>query len=230
MNFSALSIRNPIPAVLLFVLLTLAGLIAFKGSGVQDFPDIELPVVTVNASLPGAAPGTLETEVARKLENSIATLAQIKKMYTTILDGEVSIAIEFELEKNANEAETEVRAAVSRVRADLPADVRDPVVAKISTAGKPLGAFAISSDTLDEESLSWLVDDKIAKRMLAIKGVGAVKRMGGLTREVRVELDGARMAALRVSAADVSHQLRRAQMEAPGGRGDVGGAEQSPYA
>ncbi len=227
MNFSALSIRNPIPAILLFVLLSLAGLIAFQLSGVQDFPDIELPVVTVSASLPGAAPGTLETEVARKLENSIATLAQIKKMYTTIRDGEVTIAIEFELEKSANEAETEVRAAVSRVRADLPGDVRDPVVAKIATAGRPLGAYTLSSDTLDETSLSWLVDDRIAKRLLAIKGVGAVRRMGGLTREVRVELEADRMAALRVTAAEVSRQLRRAQMEAPGGRGDVGGGEQS---
>jgi multidrug efflux pump subunit AcrB len=189
MNFSALSIRNPIPAILLFALLTLAGLLAFRGAGIQDFPDIELPVVTVSASLPGAAPGTLETEVARKLENSIATLAQIKKMYTTILDGEVSISIEFELEKNANEAETEVRAAVSRVRSDLPADVRDPVVAKILTAGRPLGAWTLTSDTLDEEALSWRVDDTVTRRLLAVKGVGAVKRMGGLTRELRVELD-----------------------------------------
>lgn len=227
MNFSSLSIRNPIPAILLFALLTLAGLLAFQGSGVQDFPDIELPVVTVSASLPGAAPGTLETEVARKLENSIATLARIKKMYTTILDGEVTISIEFELEKNANEAETEVRAAVSRVRSDLPADVREPVVAKIATAGRPLGAWTLSSDSLDEESLSWMVDDAVTKRLLAVKGVGAVKRMGGLTREVRVELDAERMAALGVSAADVSRQLRRSQMEAPGGRGDVGGGEQA---
>lgn len=227
MNFSAFSIRNPIPAVLLFILLTLAGLIAFKGSGVQDFPDIELPVISVNASLPGAAPGTLETEVARKLENSIATLAQIKKMYTTILDGEVHVSIEFELEKNANEAETEVRAAVGRVRADLPGDVRDPVVAKVSTAGRPLAAFAVSSTSLDEEALSWLVDDQVAKRMLAIKGVGAISRLGGLTREVRIELDAARMAGLGVTAAEVSHQLRRTQQEVPGGRGDVGGAEQS---
>jgi multidrug efflux pump subunit AcrB len=227
MNFSALSIRNPIPAILLFALLTLAGLLAFRGAGIQDFPDIELPVVTVSASLPGAAPGTLETEVARKLENSIATLAQIKKMYTTILDGEVSISIEFELEKNANEAETEVRAAVSRVRSDLPADVRDPVVAKILTAGRPLGAWTLTSDTLDEEALSWLVDDTVTRRLLAVKGVGAVKRMGGLTRELRVELDADRMAALGVSAADVSRQLRKAQLEAPGGRGDVGGGEQA---
>ncbi len=227
MNFSALSIRHPIPAVLLFILLTLAGLIAFKGSGIQDFPDIELPVIVVNANLPGAAPGTLETEVARKLENSIATLAQIKKMYTTILDGEVTLAIEFELEKNANEAETEVRAAVSRVRADLPADVRDPVVSKVSTSGRPLAAWVVASARLDEEALSWLVDDAVTKRLLAVKGVGGVRRVGGLSREVKIELDAGRMAALGVSAAEVSRQLRRAQTEMPSGRGDIGGGEQA---
>jgi multidrug efflux pump subunit AcrB len=227
MNFSALSIRHPIPAVLLFILLTLAGLIAFQGNGIQDFPDIELPVVVVTASLPGAAPATLESEVARKLENSIATLARIKKMYTTILDGTVTIAIEFELEKDTNEAETEVRAAVSRVRSDLSADVRDPVVAKISSAGRALTAWVVASPRLDEEALSWLVDDSITRRLLAVPGVGGVRRVGGLTREVRVELDPARMAALGVSAAEVSRQLRRAQQEVPGGRGDVGGGEQS---
>ncbi len=227
MNFSALSIRHPIPAVLLFILLSIAGLLAFRGAGVQDFPDIELPVVTVNASLPGAAPGTLETEVARELENSIATLAQIKKMYTTILDGMVTIAIEFELEKDASEAETEVRAAVSRVRADLPAELEEPVIAKISTAGRPLAAWMLSSDTLDEEALSWLADDRIARRLLAVKGVGAIKRIGGLEREVAVTLDPDRMAALGVSAAEVSRLLRQVQQEAPGGRGDIGGGEQS---
>lgn len=227
MNFSALSIRHPIPAVLLFILLSIAGLLAFKGNGIQDFPDIELPVVTVTTSLSGAAPGTLETEVARKLENSIATLAQIKKMYTTILDGTVTISVEFELEKNANEAETEVRAAVSRVRADLPADVRDPVVAKVSTAGRPLAAWTVASDRLDEEGLSWLVDDAITKRLLAVKGVGGIRRVGGLNREVKVELDVNRMTALGINAADVSRQLRRSQEEVPGGRGDVGGGEQA---
>jgi multidrug efflux pump subunit AcrB len=99
MNFSAFSIRHPIPAILLFILLSLGGLLAFKSLGVQDFPDIELPMVTVEASLPGAAPATLETEVARKLENSIATLQGIKNLYTKILEGTVTITVEFILEK-----------------------------------------------------------------------------------------------------------------------------------
>ena len=100
MNFPAYSIRNPIPAVLLFILLTLAGLIGFRASPIQDFPDIELPVVTVDATLPGAAPAQLETEVARKIENAVAVLQGVKHVYTRILDGTVSTSVEFVLESN----------------------------------------------------------------------------------------------------------------------------------
>jgi len=227
MNFSAFSIRNPIPAILLFILLSIAGVLAFKAIGVQDFPDIELPMVTVEAQLPGAAPATLETEVARKLENSIATLQGIKNLYTKILEGVVVITVEFVLEKDPMEAVNDVRDAVARVRAELPADVRDPTVVRSTTAGKPLMTYAVTSKQIDEEALSWFVDNTVAKQLLTVNGVGRVKRMGGLTREVRVELDAARMAALNVTAAEVSRRLRQIQQEAPGGRGDVGGAEQA---
>ena len=136
MNFSAYSIRNPIPAVLLFALLTLAGLLAFRASPVQDFPDIELPIVTVSASLPGAAPAQLETEVARKIEDAVATLQGVKNIYSNVLDGEVTVTVEFILEKPLSDAVNEVRDAVARVRADLPSDLRDPAVTKASTAGR----------------------------------------------------------------------------------------------
>jgi len=227
MNFSAFSIRNPIPAILLFILLSIAGVLAFKAIGVQDFPDIELPMVTVEAQLPGAAPATLETEVARKLENSIATLQGIKNLYTKILEGVVVVTVEFILEKDPMEAVNDVRDAVARVRAELPADVRDPTVVRATTAGKPLMTYAVTSNQIDEEALSWFVDNTVAKQLLTANGVGRVKRMGGLTREVRVELDPARMAALNVTAAEISRRLRQIQQEAPGGRGDVGGAEQA---
>ena len=227
MNFSAYSIRNPIPAILLFILLSVAGVLSFKAIGVQDFPDIELPMITVEAQLPGAAPATLETEVARKLENSIATLQGIKNLYTKILEGIVVITVEFVLEKDPMEAVNDVRDAVTRVRAELPADVRDPTVLRTTTAGKPLMTFAVTSSQNDEEALSWFVDNTVAKQLLTVNGVGRVKRMGGLMREIRVELDPARMAALNVTAAEVSRRLRQIQQEAPGGRGDVGGAEQA---
>ncbi len=227
MNFSAYSIKNPIPAVLLFVLLSLAGLLAFRSLPVQDFPDIELPFVSVDATLAGAAPAQLETEVAKKIENAVAPLQGVKNIYTKVLDGAVNVTVEFVLEKSASEAVTEVRDAVSRIRAELPAEMVEPAVTKASTAGKPVITYAITSKQLDSEALSWFVDNNVNKRLLTVPGVGAVKRMGGRNREIRIELDEGKMAALNLSAADVSRRLKQVQVEAPGGRGDIGGVEQA---
>ena len=232
MNFSSLSIKNPIPAIMLFALLTLAGLLAYKANPVQDFPDIELPIVTVSAVLPGAAPAQLETEVARKIEDSVATLQGVKNIYTKVLDGVVTVTVEFILEKQIAEAVNDVRDAVARVKADMPAELRDPTVTKASTAGRVVLTFIATAkpgvdNPLDAPDLSWYVDNTVAKRLLTVPGVGAVNRVGGVYREIQVELDEARMAALKVSALDVSRQLRLVQREAPGGRGDVSGAEQS---
>ena len=227
MNVSTWAIKNPLASIVFFVLLTFAGLVSFKMNGVQDFPDIELPLVTISASLPGAAPAQLETEVARKIENAVAPLQGVKHVYTNILDGVANITVEFILEKNAAEATNEVRDAVSQVRADLPAEMRDPIVSKATTSGRPILTYTVASQQLDEEALSWFIDNTVTKRVLGAQGVGRVGRMGGISREIRVELDTELMAAMRVTAADVSQQLRRVQQEVPGGRGDVGGAEQA---
>lgn len=241
MNFSTLSIKNPIPAIMLFALLSLAGILAFRSTIVQDFPDIELPLVTVNASLPGAAPAQLETEVARKIEDAVASLQGVKNIYTNVLDGNVNVTVEFILEKVISDAVNEVRDAVATVRADLPSEMRDPTVTKMSTAGRVILTYVVEpapaskdaptvvgeNTTPDAQDLSWFVDNTIAKRLRSVLGVGAVKRMGGVNREIRVELDANKMAALNVSAVDVSRRLKLVQKEAPGGRGDVSGAEQS---
>ena len=232
MNFSSLSIKNPIPAIMLFVLLTLAGLMAYRANAVQDFPDIELPIVTVTAVLDGAAPAQLETEVARKIEDSVATLQGVKNIYSRVLDGVATVTVEFILEKNIAEGVNDVRDAVARIKADLPSEMRDPTVTKASTAGRVIMTFTAAAAAgagvpLDAQELSWFVDNAVAKRLLSVPGVGAVKRVGGVFREIRVELDNERMAALQVAAVDVSRQLRNVQREVPGGRGDVSGAEQS---
>ena len=227
MNVSAWSIRNPIPAVLLFVMLSLLGLMAFKGMKIQQFPDIDLPTVTVTATLPGAAPAQMETEVARKLENSVATLQGIKHIYTKVQDGTAIVTVEFRLEKPTQEAVDDVRDAVSRIRADLPGDIKDPVISKVNLAGAPILTYTVASSRMDDEALSWFVDNSVTKSLLSVRGVGAVARVGGVTREIRVELDPARLLAMRATAADVSRQLRQIQQEASGGRADVGGIEQS---
>ena len=227
MNVSAWSIRNPTPSVLLFIMLTLFGLMSFRAMKIQNFPDIDLPTVTVTASLPGASPAQLETEVARKLENSMAALQGIKHIYTKVQDGTAIITAEFRLEKPTQQAVDDVRDAVARVRSDLPGDLRDPVIAKMELAGAPILTYTVASSRMDDEALSWFVDNTVTKLLLSVRGVGAVARVGGVTREVRVEIDPSRLQALNATAADISRQLRQTQQEASGGRTDVGGAEQS---
>ena len=227
MNVSSWSIRNPIPAVMLFVMLTLVGTMSFRWMKIQQFPDIDLPTVSVVATLPGAAPAQMETEVARKLENSVAALQGVKHIYTKVQDGSATVTVEFRLEKPTQEALDEVRDAVARIRSDLPGDMRDPVISRMNLAGSPILTYTVASSRMDDEALSWFVDNTVTRRMLAVRGVGAVSRVGGVDREVRVELDPLRMLALGITATDVSRQLRQVQGEASGGRADIGGAEQS---
>lgn len=208
MNLSAWSIKNPIPAVMLFVMLSFAGMLAFKSMKVQQFPDLELPTVTVVASLPGAAPAQLETEVARKLENAIVSLQGMKNIYTKVQDGGVTLTAELRLDKPTQEAVDDVRSAVQGVRSELPSDVRDPVVSKVNLSGAPILAFTIRSPQMDDEALSWFVDNTVARRLLGVKGVGSVVRVGGVSRQVEVALDPLKLQALGATAADVSRQVQ----------------------
>jgi multidrug efflux pump subunit AcrB len=225
-NVSSWSIRNPIPAILLFVLLSFAGALAFQAMKVQNFPDIDLPTVVVNAALPGASPSSLESDVARKIENTIASLPGLRHITTRIQDGSLSVTAEFRIEKPVQEALDEVRSAVQRIRSELPADLRDPVVQKLDIAGQPILAYAVSSSRFDEEGLSWFIENDISRRLLSVRGVGAVTRVGGVSREVRVDLNTAKLQALGITAAEVSRQLKQVQQESAGGRVDLGNAEQ----
>ncbi len=226
MNVSTWSIKNPIPAVMLFVLLGFAGLLSFQAMKVQNFPDLDVPNIIVVASLPGAAPAQLETEVARKLENALAPLQGLKNIYTKVQDGGVTITAEFRLEKSTQEAVDDVRSAVQGVRGDLPADLLDPVVKKLDLSGSPVLAFTVSAPGMDDEALSWFVDNTLVRRLLAVKGVGSVSRVGGVTRQVEVALDPLKLQALGATAAEVSRQLKQVQTEGAGGRADLGGGEQ----
>ena len=145
MNFSAWSIRKPVPAILLFVMLTVAGLFAFRAAKVQNFPDVDLPMITVMASLPGTAPAQMETEVARKLENAMATMKGLRHLHTTVQDGTATVSAEFRLEKPPQEALDDTRAAVARVRADLPAALRDPIISKIEFKNDPILTYTVAS-------------------------------------------------------------------------------------
>ena len=227
MNLSAWAIRNPIPSILLFIMLTLVGLGSYKAMMVQDFPDIELPVVTITAKLEGAAPAQMETEVARKIENAVASLGQVQHVYANITDGSALVSVEFNLEKDVSEAVNDVRDAISRIRSELPSDMKEPIISKVNTSGRPILTYSIASDRMDEQDLSWFIDNDISKTLLAVKGVGKVSRIGGVDREVLVEIDPLKLQALNVAIADISRQIKKVQQESSGGRTDLGGAEQA---
>src|SRR5512135_3860134 len=227
MNVSAWSIRNPIPAILGFAMLTFLGVMSFKAMKIQLFPDIDLPMITVTASMPGASPDQMETEVARKIENALASAQGLKHLYTQVRDGTAIVSAEFRLERDSREALEDVRSTVTRIRSDLPKEMLDPVVNKVEMAGKPIVTYTISDPDMSEEELSWFVDNNVTKLLLGVKGVGAVNRVGGVTRQVRVELDPLKLLALNITAAELSGQLRQIQQEAPGGRMDLADMEQS---
>ena len=226
-NVSSWSIKNPIPAVMLFVMLCFAGMVSFGSMKVQNFPDIDLPTISVTASLPGTAPAQMETEVARKIENAIASLQGLKHITTKVQDGSAIISAEFRLEKPIQEALDDVRSAVNRIRSELPGDLKDPVITKLDLAGQPILAYTVRSANMDPEALSWFVDNQVARKLLAVRGVGAVNRVGGVERQIHIALDPQRLQALGASAADISRQLKQMQSDSSGGRTDVAGGEQA---
>lgn len=227
MNISAWAIKNPIPSILLFGMLCIVGLMSFRMTNVQDFPDIEVPIVTVNTRLEGASPTQMETEVARKIENSVASIGLVKHVHSSISDSSAITTVEFDLEKDSTEAINDVRDAISRVRGDLPGEIKDPIITKANTSGRSILTYSVTSAQIDEQDISWYVDNDVAKAMLTVKGVGRVSRIGGVDREIRVEIDPAKLLALKVPAADISRQIKRIQQESSGGLGEVSGAEQS---
>ncbi len=227
-NFATWSIRQPIPPIVAFILLTLAGIYGFKHLNITDLPDMDFPAVTVTAVMQGASASQLETEVTRKIENAVATVGDIEHITSTVTEGVSTTVVMFHLEKNLFEALNDVRAAVSNIRSDLPSDLEEPIVGKVNTAGQPILTFSVASDRMDEEALSWFVDDTVSReRCCRYPASARSTRIGGVDREVRIELDPAQLAALNLSAAEVSRQLRRVQQQLSGGRAEVGDSRQS---
>ena len=227
LNVSAYSIRNPLVAILLFILLTLGGIYGFMQMKVQQFPDIDLPAVVVTVTLPGAAPSQLENDVAKKIENKISSIEGVKHMRTTLQTGVATVSTEFVLEKDIQEAVDDVRSAVGEVQGDLPAAANDPIVTKVTTAGLPAVTYTVTADNVSPEDLSWFVDDTINKRLSDIKGVSNVSRVGGLEREISVEVDPLSLNALRLPITQLSEQITGIQQDSSGGESEVGSSKQN---
>ncbi|CAK0741635.1 Acriflavin resistance protein [uncultured Gammaproteobacteria bacterium] len=226
-NISAWSILNPVPPTVLFVMLTLAGIYCFQILRVNQMPDIDVPAVIVTITQSGAAPAEMEVQITRKIEDSAASLGNVDHIRSTISDGVSTTAIEFALGVNTDRAVNDVRDAVSKIRQTLPQDINEPVISRVDFIGGAMATYVVEAPNLALEALSWFIDNEVSRALLSVKGVSQIQRSGGADREVRIELVPDRLNALGVTADEVNQQLRALNVNLPGGRGMVGGAEQT---
>lgn len=226
-NISAWSIRNPVVPIVLFIGLTLAGLVSFMRMDVQNQPDIEFPMVIASISQPGAAPSEIETQITQRVESAVRSIDGSRNISSTANEGSSTTMIEFEIGTDVDQAVNEVKNAIDQIRGELPDGIMEPFIRKQTTSSEPLGYFAVQASDMTMEQLSWFVDDTIAKRLMAIPGMGAVERSGGVDREIRVILNPARMQAQGVTAAQINNVLRQVNINAAGGKAEIAGSRQS---
>ncbi len=226
-NISAWSIRNPVVPIILFVGLMLMGIASFMQMKVQDMPDIEFPAVVVVIAQPGAAPTEIETQITQRVESAVRTINGVNSISSTATEGSSQTFVMFQIGTDINAAVNEVKNAVDQARSELPEGILEPRVNKIQGRGAEIAAWAITADDMTVEQLSWFADDIVAKRLLSVPGMAEVSRGGGVTREIRVTLDPARMQSLGVSATQVNNALRQINVNAAGGKAEIAGSRQS---
>ena len=228
LNVSAWSIRRPIPAAVLFVILTLLGIVSFRQMAVTRFPNIDIPIVQVAVTQSGAAPSELESQVTKKVEDAVSNVPGVWHMISTVTDGSSVTVVQFTVGAvDIDRALNDVKDQIAKIRSDLPRTIDEPIVSRILAEGLPFVTYAASAPGMTAEQLSWFVDDTVARELQSVKGVGEVKRFGGVDREIRVALDPDKLLALGVTAAQVNAQLRADNIDLGGGRAELAGQEQA---
>ncbi len=227
-NISAWCIRNPVPPIVLFIALTVAGLVSFMRMDVNNDPDIDFPIVWVSISQPGAAPSELETQITQKVEAAVRSLQGIDQIESTVSEGNAQTVIQLAIGTPIDRAVTDVRDAISQIRGDLPEGILEPQVGRVDSASQnEVASFTALATDMTIEDLSWYVDNTVAKEILSIPGTSGVSRNGGVNREIRVIVDPAKLQALGITASQVNQQLRAVNLNAAGGKAEISGSEQS---
>ncbi|MBV2234153.1 MAG: efflux RND transporter permease subunit [Sterolibacterium sp.] len=219
MWLTRVSIRNPVMAAMLMFALVVMGVFSYNRVPIDQFPDVEIPVVVVNTEYPGAAPESVENDVTRKIEETVNTINGVKQIHSRSYEGYSVIIIEFELSVDPAQAAQDVREKISGIRAKLRREVKESKISRFDPADRPVISYAITST--DEQrslrELTTLADQVIKKRIENVHGVGAVNLVGGVMREVHIELKPAALEAYEVSADQVLNAVRSANQEIPAG-------------
>jgi multidrug efflux pump subunit AcrB len=226
-NISAWSIRQPLPAIVMSAAIVALGYISFTKLPITRMPNVDVPVVSVLITQFGAAPAELESQVTKRVEDAVAGVDGSHHISSSITDGISSTTIIFRLETNTDRALNDVKDAVTRIRADLPRTIDEPMVQRVDIAGLPILTYAAIAPGKTPEQLSWFVEDVVIRALQGIRGVGSVERIGSVEREIRVGLDPVRLQAVGLTPLDVSRQLRGSNVDLAGGRAEIGGREQA---
>ncbi len=226
-NISSWSIKNPIPPLVLFFMLMLAGIVSFIQMDINDNPDIDFPAAQVIVSQPGAAPAELENQVTQRIEAAVRSVNGIDEISSYVSEGQSRTMVQFAIGTPIDRAVNDVRDAVANIRSDLPQGILQPQIQRVDISGGAMAYISVEAVDMTLEQLSWFVDDSVAKKLLAIPGMAQVRRSGGVNREIRVILDPARLQAYGLTASQVNAQLRQVNITAAGGRAEIAGSEQS---
>ncbi len=223
-KLAEICVRRPVFATMLILSLTVVGLFSYKSLGVDLFPKIDLPTITVTVVNPGASPQEIETEITDKVEGAVNTVSGIDELRSTSVEGVSQVFITFLLEKNPDIAAQEVRNKIDLIVNDLPVTAEQPIVQKLDTDAAPVVRIAVSAPRSVRE-VTDIADKKIKQQIESINGVGDVQIIGGRTREIEIWVDPDKLRAFNVTVAQVADAVRAQNLELPGGRIDEGTRE-----
>ena len=223
-KLAEICVRRPVFATMIIMSLVVVGLFSYKSLGVDLFPKIDLPTVTVTVINPGASPQEIETEITDKVEGTVNTISGIDELRSTSVEGASQVFITFLLEKNADIAAQEVRNKVDLIVNDLPVTAEKPNVQKLDTDASPVVRIAVSAPRSLKE-ITDIVDKQIKQKIESINGVGDVRIVGGHTREIEIWVDPDKLRAYNVTVAEVANAVKLQNLEVPGGRLDEGTRE-----
>ena len=214
-GLSGTAIRRPVFTAMVMLGLVVLGFFSFRRLPIDQFPDVDLPVVTVQTIYPGASPETIEREVTRRMEEAFNPVNGVDRITSVTLEGVSQVMVEFDLGVSVDQAAQDLRDKIEAIRRDLPADIEQPIVQKLDPAAAPIVSLALNSDQLPIPQLTVLADEDIRRHLESIPGVGEVRISGGLEREVRVFLQPERMQSVGVSVPEIMAALQRQNLEAP---------------
>ncbi|MDQ2670854.1 MAG: efflux RND transporter permease subunit [Gemmatimonadota bacterium] len=225
-GLSGLAIRRPVFTAMVMLGLIVLGLFSYRQLAIDQFPEVDIPVVTVQTTYPGASAETIEREVTRRMEEAFNPVEGVDRITSNSLEGVSQIIVEFELDRDADAASQDIRAKIEGIRRDLPEGIDPPIVQKFDPAQQPILSLALSGERMPIVELTTLADEDVRRALEGVRGVGEVRLAGGLEREVRVSLLPDRLQAVGVSVGEVMAALAAQNLEVPAGRVEREGTEQ----